>query len=115
MPQNWLDLGNWNAICDICGLKFKASELQKDWRGLMVDKGCFEQRHPQDFLRVRSDDPSVPWTRPQGSNILIGPACFLWDQSAFTGLGVCGCAITGKTFPFTSQQMYALKFPPPAA
>ena len=115
MPQNRLILGDWNAICDICGLKFKASELRKDWRGLMVCVRDWEPRHPQDFLRVRSDDPSVPWTRPQGNDILTGPACFLWDQSMYTGLATTGCARTGYATPFSSIQLYALKFPPPAA
>jgi len=110
MPQNRLILGNWNAICDICGLKFKATELQKDWRGLMVDKACFEQRHPQDFLRVRSDDPSVPWTRPQGSDIFTGPACFLWDQSAYADLGTADCMRADYTTPFSYRDLFFMKF-----
>jgi len=115
MPQNRLILGDWNAICDICGLKLKASQLRKDWRGLMVCKEDYEQRHPQDFLRVRADDPSVPWTRPQGANQFTGPACFVWDIEAFAGLATAGCAQAGKVLPFTSIQLWALKFPPPAA
>lgn len=111
MPRNSLNWGDWNAICDVCGFKHKASTMRKRWDGLMVCETDYELRNPQDFLRVRGDTPAVPWTRPEPTDIFVGPACYLWDQSAFTGLGVCGCAITGKTFPFTSQQMYELKFP----
>ena len=28
--------GQWNAICDRCGFKFKSSELKKDWQGLQA-------------------------------------------------------------------------------
>lgn len=114
MPRNYLKWGDWNAICDVCGFKHKASEMTERWDGLMVGKECWEPRHPQDFLRVRLDDPSVPWVRTDPADQFIAPACFLWDQSAYTGLGTCGCAQTGYLL-FTSQQMYALKFPPPAA
>lgn len=57
--------GDWNAICDVCGWKFKASQLHKRWDGLMVCKADWEARHPQDFLRSIPDDQSVPWTRPE--------------------------------------------------
>lgn len=56
--------GDWNANCDRCGFKFKASKLKEEWTGFMVCKECWEPRHPQDFLRGVPDDPSVPWTRP---------------------------------------------------
>lgn len=111
MPRNYLVYGEWNAICDQCGFKFKASQLRKRWDGLMTCVKCWEPRHPQDFLRVRGDKPSVPWTRPEGE-IFINPVCYIWDIHAYTGLATCGCAQTGKTFPFTSVQLYALKFPP---
>jgi hypothetical protein len=38
----------------------------------MVCSKDFETRHPQDLLRVRVDDPSVPWTRPEPTEIFIG-------------------------------------------
>lgn len=81
----------------------------------MVCKACWEERHPQDFLRVRGDDPSVPWTRPEAEDQFVGPACFIWDQSGFAGLGTAGCMQAGKDFPLDSIQLYNLKFPPPAA
>lgn len=57
--------GQWNALCDVCGWKFKSAELLERWDGLMVCKKDYETRHPQDFLRVDADDAGIPWSRPQ--------------------------------------------------
>lgn len=62
-----LKLGDWNALCDRCGFKFKASELKEEWTGWMVCKECWEPRHPQDFIRGIPDDSSVPWSRPDSN------------------------------------------------
>lgn len=55
--------GDWNAICDRCGFKFKASELIEDWQGFRVCVHDFETRHPQDFVKAVRDKIYVPWTR----------------------------------------------------
>lgn len=62
--HNHLILGDWNALCDSCGRKFKASQLKRRWDGLMVCKEDYELRHPQEFLRVQKERISVPFTRP---------------------------------------------------
>ena len=69
--NNYLKLGDYNAICDRCGFKFKASELRKTWEGFMVCQKDFETRHPQDLLRARKEDTSVPWTRPEQTDTFI--------------------------------------------
>lgn len=65
--------GDWNATCDVCGFKYKASDLQERWDGLMVCDEDWEERHPQDFLRESrvEDDQSVPWSRPQGDIVQV--------------------------------------------
>jgi len=63
--------GDWNAICDVCGFEYKASELRKRWDGMRVCRDDFEERHPQDFLKGRRDDQSVLWTRPDNNNKLV--------------------------------------------
>lgn len=63
--------GQWNAICDRCGLEFKSGKLRKDWQGLMVDAKCYEQRHPQDLLRVRPERAIPTWTRPYSEAFLL--------------------------------------------
>jgi hypothetical protein len=56
--------GQWNAICDECGQKFKASEMKKRWDGLMVCRADWNIRQPQDFVRGIPDPQAVPWSRP---------------------------------------------------
>lgn len=65
--------GDWLATCDQCGRKCYASELTKRWDNLMVhrdpSKGCFETRHPQDFVRAVPDQKPLPWTRKEPADI----------------------------------------------
>lgn len=63
--RNYYKRGDWNATCDRCGFKFKASQLKEDWEGFRVCEKDFEERHPQDFLRARVDRIGVPWVRPE--------------------------------------------------
>lgn len=76
--MNQLILGQWNVICDQCGVKRKSDQVTKRWDGLIVCKtevrpGCFEHRHPQDFIRTVPDNQSVPFTRPEGTDTFIEP------------------------------------------
>ncbi len=69
--------GDWNLICDVCGTKIKASESKRRWDGLLVCKRDFEFRHPQDFLRAKTDKISVPFSRSEpadkfGSGVVDG-------------------------------------------
>ena len=73
-PDDQLKLGEWNAICDICGQKFKSSQLRKRWDGYMVCREDYEQRHPQDFLRSRADRQLTPWVRPEPTDRFAAPA-----------------------------------------
>jgi hypothetical protein len=111
MYGDWYKPGAWNTICDMCGLRYKSDQLRKNWKSEMVCGGCFELRHPQEFIRVRPEKIAAPWVRPEGADITNTAACFLWDIHAYTGLAACGCAQVGKTFPFSSLQLYALKNP----
>lgn len=69
---DYLKLGSWNVICDRCGVKRKADQVRKEWTGLIVcsDK-CWEPRHPQDFVRSKPDDQSVPFTRPEKTDQFV--------------------------------------------
>lgn len=88
--------GRWIAICDVCGFRFYNTELKKDWRGLMVDAGCFETRHPQDFLRVPADNPAVPWTRPESEDVFI-TVCYIWQRTGYADIGTANCARADDT------------------
>ena len=63
----------YNAICDVCGFKFKASKLLKRWDGYMVCEKDYELRHPLDFYTTRNDTHLLPWTRPDPTPNEIGP------------------------------------------
>lgn len=78
----------------------------------MVCKQDYELRNPQDLIRVRGDQPAVPWARPEPDDVFVAPACFLWDQTAYSGLGSAGCMQAGQTRNLTSVQVYNLKFLP---
>ena len=84
--------GGWNALCDVCGFKFKSYELRKRWDGLMVCDKDFEHDHPQKYLRVREDKIVVPWVRSRPTDIDVGPVCYLWSNSAYADLGTADCA-----------------------
>jgi hypothetical protein len=77
--------GDWKALCDRCGFLYKASQLRKDWQGLYLDKECWEVRHPQDFQRGVKDDPSVEWTRPEGTDVETDNSSWLGRTDVPTG------------------------------
>lgn len=85
--------GDWNAICDVCGFEYKASELRLRWDGYLVCPEDWESRHAQDFIRTVKDDQSVPWTRPEGTDTFQEPTCT--TREAFAGAAITGCAIAG--------------------
>ena len=68
MSNNYVK-GQWLAICDICGFKFHSGKLRKTWEGYMACSGCWEPRHPQDMIKAKKDDSSVPWTRPESTDV----------------------------------------------
>ena len=64
MPKPYYAHGDQNAICDVCGFQYKASELLERWDGAMVCIHDFEYRHPQDFIRVPRTESVPEWSRP---------------------------------------------------
>lgn len=72
MSKSHAHKGDWNAICDVCGFKFKASRLKERWDGLMVCKEDFEVRHSSDYYRAPiGEESKVPWTRPSPADSLV--------------------------------------------
>jgi len=80
---DFLKRADWNAFCDRCGEKRKASNLKKTWDGYYVcPESCWETRQPQDFLRGVKDDQSVPWTRPEQPDQEVDNSSWLDTQTA---------------------------------
>jgi hypothetical protein len=65
------DKGDWLTICDVCGRKYKATNLKKRWDGLMCCDDDWEIRQPQDFVRGQADTQIAPWLRSEPSNSFI--------------------------------------------
>mgnify|MGYP003490115036 CR=1 FL=1 len=65
--------GDFWRICEVCGFRYRASETSKRWDGLFVCREDFETRHPQDFVRGRTDRINVPNPRPEPPDVFIGP------------------------------------------
>lgn len=93
--RNYLKVGDWNAICDSCGRKFKASTMMKRWDGVFVCKEDWEIKHPQLSLRVQGDKQWVPIPRPEATDIFIN-ACNILNSQGKAGISIAGCAVAGK-------------------
>lgn len=67
-------LGDSNAICDVCGWKYKQSQLRKRWDGAMVCNKDWEPRHPQDNIRIRPERNNViePRMEPTVRYLAVG-------------------------------------------
>lgn len=88
--------GVYQAICDVCGFKFRADQLTKRWDGLMVCHEDFEVRHPQDFIKIRPDQTRLPWTRPEPTDVTAyTDLCTVASRHAYAGYGTAGCMIAG--------------------
>jgi len=76
--------GSWNLICDSCSIKYKATTAKQRWDGFIVCPNCYEQRHPQDFVKTRQDKISVPFSRPIPQEIfVVVPYIFYIDEQYF--------------------------------
>ncbi len=93
------DSGDWLAICDSCGRKYKASSLRLRWDGLMVCQQDFEMRQPQDFVHGVADQIAPPWTRPETSD-QFATYCTFNGTSCYADWAVADCAIADFISPF---------------
>lgn len=57
--------GDHKVICDRSGFECLRSECRLEWNGKLVRKDFWEPRHPQDIIRPRREDISVPDARPE--------------------------------------------------
>ena len=68
---DFLRVGDYNAICDVCGRKFKFSRLRQKWDNTWACEQDWEPRQPQDYLRGIPDNMSVPLSRPDPPSLFI--------------------------------------------
>lgn len=62
-------LGQWKAACQRCGREFKNVDIRLEWTGLRVCKDCHDPRHPQDYVRGKTDRQAPPWVSPKPGEI----------------------------------------------
>jgi len=92
---DYLELGDWNVACSMCGRKFKASQMVKNWQGMWRCPAHNEPRHPQDFVRGVQDIQTVPFAQPEiDIDIQI---CTFNGISAIPGYAIPGCMIPGRS------------------
>ena len=107
--RNHLIPGNWNALCDVCGFKFKALDLKRDWRGLMVCKDDFELRHQSDFLRVQKEKITVEFSRPYPvADTFVGYICSIIEIRPMADVATADCARVGLTLPYETADSESL-------
>jgi hypothetical protein len=87
--RDYFKLGDFNAICDICGNKFKGSELQKRWDGFMVCHDDWEPRPQQEFIRGIKENFATPYSRPDSTE---------GQERTYAG-AIPGYAIAGEAIP----------------
>lgn len=92
---DWWKQGDWNAVCQVCSFKFKASEMRLRWDGLYVCPFDFEVRQSQDFVRGVPDHQTPPWTSPLPPPIFVSGLCTLQGRSSIAGFSVAGCWVAG--------------------
>lgn len=89
--------GEWNVLCMVCGFRFPASKIKHRWDGVLVCKECWEQRHPQELIRLAPEDMSVPFSNPEPEYTFVG-VCSINGRTHFTGYAQADCATLGNTF-----------------
>src|SRR6266850_5094243 len=86
---DYLDLGNWNANCAMCGRKRKASELVKNWQGQWRCPDHNEPRQSQDYVRGIPEAQTPPWTQVAGQSFVA--VCSPEDISAIPPRAIPTC------------------------
>ena len=96
--------GDYKVVCDACGKRYLASQLRQRWDGLMVCPSDYEVRQPQDFVRARVDNLTVPFLRkePQDS-FSSAPFCSYVTVQAAADIGTADCAGADYNPGFTYQ------------
>ena len=71
MAQDYFKRGDFNAVCDICGFKFKGSQLRKRWDGFMCCQDDWEPRPKQEFIRGIKENQATSFSRPESTDVFI--------------------------------------------
>jgi hypothetical protein len=64
--------GSFYRVDDRTGFPERAENTKKQWNNIYTRERSFESRQPQDFVRGRKDDQTVPDARPLSQNVFLG-------------------------------------------
>jgi hypothetical protein len=104
--------GSFWRIDDRTGFKVRAEHTRKQWNNIIVRDRSFEERQPQDFVRGRRDDQTVPQPRPRSTNVFLGVQTAVqyqitlsnfgpgWSEEGGSGGGFAGGFSTGFSTGF---------------
>lgn len=96
---DFLTLGDWNVVCFECGIKKKASTMQKHWQGYWVCPKHWEPRQTQDFVKGVPDQVAPPWVQPEPADA-FAPFCSPTGNTGIAGYAVAGCFRPSFISPF---------------
>lgn len=99
--------GEWNVHCDVCGFKFKSSQIKKRWDGFMVCENDWETDHPQKYIRVNETSQTVPYVREQQDDTFTN-VCYIYTSGAYADLGTADCMQADNT-SFSYEFLLQLK------
>lgn len=72
--------GDWKVIDQESGLECYASEVVRDWRGLLVRKRWADTQHPQDFIKPKPDKVYADFVSKENP-----PDCVPLNPSPYVG------------------------------
>src|SRR5580704_5290348 len=96
--------GSFYRIDERTGFAERAEHTRKQWNNIIVREQSFEERQPQDFVRGRRDDQTVPDPRPRSANVFLGVQTTLTAQSGggFSGGFSGGFQVGNYVLPVAS-------------
>lgn len=65
--------GDYNAVCDVCGFRYPASQLKRMWNGLRACPEDFEHRNRQEFVRGVKPDKAPYGAKAIGEYKFLSP------------------------------------------
>jgi hypothetical protein len=107
---DFLDVGDWNAACSMCGRKRKASTLVQNWQGQWRCPEHNEPRQPQDFVRGVADVQTPAFVQRELD--IDVQVCTFNGISSIPGLAIPGCEIPGNAA--FDRSYYPPTMPPPS-
>lgn len=88
--RSYFKSGSWNAVCDVCGLRFKSDDLKKRWDNLYTCHKDWEPKHPQLMIKSIKEKIDVDFARPETDSfisLLYVDAGYVADGYTLNGPG----------------------------